>query len=423
MPNYPPSFYEVTATPAPRRPALAGSRRADVCIVGGGFTGLSAALHLAEAGAEVVLLEAGRIASGASGRNGGQLHSGQRQDVLWLEQRFGFERARAMWDMAQSAKALVRDLVERFAIDCDLRTGVIDALHKPAYVDEAAELVEALHTRYGYDQIDLLGRDEIVEALGSAHYLGGTRDRGGGHLNPLALARGLAEAAEAAGAAIHENSAAIELRRDGKPVVLTADGEIRADHVIVATNGRSGPFESDTSRRVLGLNNFVVALKPLGSLGEHILPGGECASDSYFVVCYWRKTADGHLIFGGGESSTRHVPADIASFVRPHLARVYPALRHAEVAHAWGGVVSITGPRLPFVRAIRPDVWAAGGFSGQGVGLAPYTGKLLAEAALGRTEGLQPFLDLPIPPIPRSDWFRQALVTLAIWQGRLKDRL
>ncbi len=420
-PAFPPSLYRLqTGEPVGYTP-LDGARKADVCVVGGGFTGLSAALHLAEAGADVVLVEAGEIASGASGRNGGQIHSGQRQDVLWLEKRFGLERARELWNAAEEAKALVRALIVRFAIPCDLRSGVIETLHKPSLMAEAAEQVEALTRRHNYDQVELLDASQTAEATGSGRFFGAVHDHGAGHLDPYRFALGLARAATSLGAAIHQNTPAVSLARG--PVVRTAHGDISAEHVIVATDGRSGQFERHTRRRMLGLNSFVVATEPLGADGDFILPGGDAAADSRFVVRYWRKTPDGRLVFGGGETSVGRIPADVRAFVRPHLVEVYPQLKDVTLTHGWGGIVTVTAPRLPYVREIAPGVWAAGGYSGQGVALAPYIGKLLAEAALGRPERLSAFLSIPIPALPLAGWVRRLIVNLALWRGRLSDRL
>lgn len=418
-----PSYFQLTAPDVPAFPPLEGSRRADVCVVGGGYTGLSAALHLAERGADVVLIEADRIANAASGRNGGQIHSGQRRDVLWLEQRFGFERAKILWDMAEQAKALVRELIARFGIECDLRNGVIEALHKPGLVREWAELIEALNSRYGYAEARLLDRAETIAALGSQRFHGAMLDRGGGHLDPYKFAIGLARAVGSLGAHLHEATPALSLIRDGGPIVRTARGDIRADHVIVATDGRSGAFEQITRRRMVGINSFVVVTEPLGLTGETILPGGESAADSRFVVRYWRKTPDGRLVFGGGESNAGRFPSDVAAFVRPHLAEIYPQLADVPIRQGWGGVVSVTAPRLPYAREIAPDVWAAGGYSGQGVALAPFLGKLLAENAAGISDRISALTDLPIPPLPLATWLRRTLVTLAIWRGRLEDGL
>jgi gamma-glutamylputrescine oxidase len=419
-PQFPPSLFRLTAGETAGYPPLAGSRKADVCIVGGGYTGLSAAIHLAEAGADVVLVEADEIAGGASGRNGGQIHSGQRRDVLWLEKRFGFERARELWDAAEEAKALVRALIVRFAIPCNLRSGVIEALHKASLMEETEELVEVLTSRYGYAHASVLDRAETAAATGSERFFGAVRDRGAGHLDPYRFALGMARAAAELGASIHERTPAISLGRG--PVVKTERGDIRADQVIVATDGNSGRFERATRRRTLGINSYIVATEPLGADGDAILPGGEAAADSRFVVRYWRKTPDGRLVFGGGESGAGHVPADVTSFVRPHLLEVYPQLSKATLTHGWSGIVSVTGPRLPFVREIAPGVRAAGGYSGQGVALAPYIGKLMAEAALGRPERLAAFASIPIPPLPAPGWMRRLVVSAALWRGRLADR-
>ncbi len=419
-PAFPPSLYRLAVSNPPQYAPLDGARRADVCIIGGGYTGLSAAIHLAEAGTDVVLVEAGEVASGASGRNGGQIHSGQRRDVLWLEKRFGEERARALWDAAEDAKALVRALIVRFAIPCDLRSGVIEALHKPSLMAESRELVDALRDRYSYDRVTLLDHDAAIAATGSERFFGAVADQGGGHLDPYRFALGLAKAASEFGASLHEGTPALSL--DDGPVVRTTSGEIRADQVIVATDGGSGDLIHESRRHLLGINSFVVATEPLGHLGEAILPGGESAADSRFVVRYWRKTCDGRLVFGGGETGTGRVPADICAFVRPHLLEVYPELEGVALTHGWGGVVSVTAPRLPYVRQVSPGIWAAGGYSGQGVALAPFIGKLLADAVLGRPERLDIFASLPISPLPLTETVRRGLVSLALWRGRLADR-
>jgi gamma-glutamylputrescine oxidase len=247
------------------------------------------------------------------------------------------------------------------------------------------------------------------------------RDRGAGHLDPYRFALGLARAASGLGVSIHEQTPALSFDRGS--IVRTARGDIHADQVIVATDGRSGRFERHTRRRMLGINSFVVATEPLGADGDFILPGGEAAADSRFVVRYWRKTPDGRLVFGGGESTVGRIPADVRSFVRRHLVEVYPQLDEVTLTHGWGGIVSVTAPRLPYVRQIAPGVWAAGGYSGQGLALAPFIGKLMAEAALGRPERLSAFTSIPIPPLPLAAWARRLIVTFALLRGRVADRL
>jgi gamma-glutamylputrescine oxidase len=300
---------------------------------------------------------------------------------------------------------------------------VIEALHKRSLLSGAAELVEALHGRYGYDRARLLGTAETTAALGSERFFGAVADADGGHLDPYRFAIGLARAAAGLGAAIHENTPAIKLDREKGPLVRTARGDIRADQVIIATDGRSGPLENATRRRMIGINSFLIVTEPLGPEGDPILPGEQSAADSRFVVRYWRKLADGRLLFGGGESNAGRIPADVRSFVRPHLLEIYPQLENTPIVHGWGGVVSATVPRLPFVREIAPAVWAAGGFSGQGVALAPFIGKLLADELRGRANRLFAFTDLSIPPLPLATSLRRSIVNIALWRGRLADRL
>jgi len=420
-PPFPPSWYHVEAGEIALRPRLEGERKADVCIVGGGFTGLSAALTLAEAGTDVVLLEAERVGYGASGRNGGQIHSGQRRDVLWLEKHYGFERAKALWDVGERAKALVRHLAGRFGVP--VADGLIETFHREADAGENEEFVEALTGRYGYPHVAVLDRDEAAKAVGSDHYHGGLRDGGAGHLDPYRFALGIASAAEAAGATIFEESAALSYGRNGRFHVRTEAGSVTAERLILATNGRSGPLEKLTRRRTLGIHSFMVATEPLGDLGDSVLPGGECASDSYFVICYWRKTPEGRLLFGGGESNAGAVPGSIADFVRPHLMRVYPQLKGISIAHGWGGVVSVTPERVPFIRSLGDGLSAAAGFSGQGVALAPYIGKLLADEALGRgVHELALYADLKVSQVPDVTWIRRLLVRLALLRGQVMDR-
>jgi len=324
--EFPPSWYAATAVAAPRRPALAGDRRADVCIVGAGYTGLSAALHLARAGLSVVVLEAHRAGWGASGRNGGQVGSGQRVDQGWIEARLPGD-ARALWDMAEAAKALVHDLGADMP-GVDWRPGIAHALRKPAEVAEARRYADRLARVYGYDRITPLDRDALAALLGSEAYAGGELDEGAGHIHPLNFALGLAAAAEAAGAVILERSAVLSVG-DGAPVHLrTAGGCVTADHVILACNGYLGGLEPAVAARVMPINNFIIATEPLGDLAPMTRP--VAVADSRFVVNYWRQTPDGRMLFGGGESYGYRFP-DIAATVRKPMLQVYPQLAGARV--------------------------------------------------------------------------------------------
>lgn len=417
-----PSFYAASADPALSFPALHDSKRTDVAIVGGGYTGLSAALHLAEAGIDVTLVEANRVGWGASGRNGGQLHTGQRRDQDWLEERFGMEEARGLFSLAEEAKALTKGLIAKHNIACGWRDGLIETVHKRRLVEDEIAYVDKLRDTYGYDAVEWLDRPALAEALGTDVYFGGRRDRGAGHLDPLRFAQGLARAAAAAGARIHEETAVTGLRGT---TMETPRGTLQADVVILAGNGYLSGVDGEVEARVMPIDNYLLATAPIGAGAPGgLIPGGEAVSDSRFVVYYFRPSADGRLIFGGGETYSLRPPADVAAFVHKHLVRIYPRLAATPIEYAWGGTLAITLPRLPFIRRVRAGVYVAAGYSGQGVALAPFAGKVIADAIRNDNVGrLDTFAKLPVPPFPGGRLLRYpALVAGMTWYA-LRDRL
>jgi gamma-glutamylputrescine oxidase len=416
------SWYEASCGHRPRYQPLDGDRSCDVAIIGGGYTGLSAAYHLARTGAEVVLLESHRLGDGASGRNGGHLSSGQRRSVLWLEERFGFTRAKALWDLGEEAKAHAVGLIEEHGIDCDLTFGHLTALHKARYYAAEAAIVDALWTRYDYDKVAMVVRPAMAAALGSDFYYGGSRDSGGAHLHPMKFLIGLANAAVAAGAHVFEDTAAITIEAGRRPKVRTLSGTAHAGRVLIACNGHIGALEPVTARHVMPIRSYIAATEPLAD-DTVVLPGGECVGDSRFVIRYFRKSADNRLLFGGREVYTGGPPKNIAPHQRQQIGEVYPQLKDVAISHAWGGSVAITLPRLPFVREVMPNVLSIAGFSGQGVALAPFAGKLVAEAFNGDRERLKLFEDLAMPGFPGGALLRQPLLTLAMAFYALRDRI
>jgi gamma-glutamylputrescine oxidase len=419
-----PSLHAATADATLAFPPLAETTRADVAIVGGGYTGLSAALHLAEAGVDVVLIEGERVGWGASGRNGGQLHSGQRRDQDWLEERLGADDALRLWSVAEEAKALTKGLIAKHAIDCHWRDGLIETVHKRRLVAGEMAYVDKLKSRYGYAPVEWLDRAEVAEAIGTDAYFGGRRDMGAGHLDPLRFAQGLARAAAAAGARIHEETRATGINFGAVKRIATTRGIVAAEIVILAGNGYLDGIDDTVEARVMPIDNYILATEPIGA-GQPggLIPGGEAVSDTRFVVYYFRPSPDGRLIFGGGETWSHRTPADVAAFVRRHLARIYPQLAGSRIDYAWGGTLAITLPRLPFIRRIRPGVYAAAGYSGQGVALAPYAGKIIADAIRGDPGRLDVFAALPVPPFPGGTVLRKpALVAGMLWYA-LRDRL
>lgn len=417
---YPGSWYAASTPHLSAFPSLAGAAEADVCVVGGGYTGLSAALHLAEAGFSVTLLEASRVGSGASGRNGGQVHSGQRQDQDWLEARLGTGPAHTLWDLAEEAKALVRGLVARHGIDCDLRDGIVAAAHKPAYVAAYHAAAEKLARDYGYDLTQPLDAGAIGDLLGTDAYFGGSIDRGAAHLQPLAYALGLARAAVGAGVRIHETSRVTAIGSGDRPEVRTAEGAVRARFVVLATNGYVGDLVPAVAARVMPINNFIVATAPLETLP---LAEPVAVADSRFVVNYYRISADRRLLFGGGESYGWRFPRDIRARVRPRLAAIYPELGDVALDYAWGGTLAITENRMPAFQRLAPTVLSAAGYSGQGVATATLAGKLIAEAVAGTAARFDVFARIPQRAFPGGTVLRWPLLVLAMSWYALRDRL
>jgi gamma-glutamylputrescine oxidase len=424
--GHPPgSWYADTATPFASLPPLTGEARADVCVVGAGYTGLGAALELAVRGAQVVVLEAAEVGSGASGRNGGQVHTGQRRDQAWLEKAVGRDDAMALWRLAGAARTHLMALVADHAIACDWRPGMIHARHKPGGADEDARHIDFMATRYGDDQLALIGASELAAELGTGVYFGGMIDRAGGHLHPLNLALGLARAATGANAVIHERSAARAWRREGGQITVeTAEGRVTCDQLILTGDGYLDDLAGPTAyARVMPINNFILATEPLGDRAETIIRSDAAVADTRFVVNYYRKSPDGRLLFGGGENYSPGFPRDLAGFVRRHMLKVYPQLADVKITHAWGGTLGITTHRVPYVRTLAPGVRIAAGYSGQGVMLAPYFGKLLADAALGEPGGVELLARLPVPPFPGGRWLRWPLTVAGLSWFAMRDRL
>ncbi len=415
------SYYAATANPWPEQPALEGERDADLVVVGGGCTGLSAALHAARVGLSVVLLEGGRVGWGASGRNGGQIIPGLRKGAVELVRLYGVERARALLDLAFEARDLVVGLIEANRIACDLRTtghlqGAAKARDRAGMEAEA----ECLATVMNYPYIDLLSVAQVRGEVATPYY-GGLLDRRGGHLHPLNYTLGLAEAALAAGVVIRERSEVTGLTTAKRVRAQTRGGAVHARYAVLAGDALLHGLCPRVNRRIMPVANYIAATAPLPDPAA-LIAHDVAVSDSRFVVNYYRLSADGRLLFGGGERYSPEPPKDIAAFVRRHMEAVFPQIRGLPIDCAWGGLVSVTQTRLPHVGR-QGELLFAHGYSGLGVVLSTLAGKLLLEEILGSHERFELFADVEPPPFPGGAAMRGPLHVLGMLWYALRDRL
>jgi gamma-glutamylputrescine oxidase len=422
------SWYYATARGLVEHPALSERIRADVCVIGAGYTGLSAAIELAGRGYRVAVLEAYRVGAGASGRNGGVLGMGQRKDQDELEAWLGRDVAHKLWQIALDANALVRERIERFAIDCDLKNGELHAAHRPRHVRGYWDYADLLARDYGYERMRRVDRDEMVAMLGTDAYHGGYLDTGAGHLHPLNLTLGLARGAASLGAQLYEHSEVLDYRggeRPGQPVIArTAAGEVEADYLVIACNGYLGRLERSIESYQMPINNFVLATAPLGEGRARQINRDDLAVvDSRFVVNYFHLSPDHRLIFGGGENYSTRFPRDLKNFVRKHMLAVYPQLADVPIDHAWGGTLAITLKRMPHFGRKGHGVYWAQGYSGHGIAMANMGGKLVAEAIMGDAERFDLFARLPHVRFPGGRLLRWPALVAGMLYYSLLDRL
>lgn len=416
------SWYGDTRLYSPSYPSLAGDIATDVCIIGAGYTGLSAALELAEAGYKVVVLEAETVGFGASGRNGGQICTGFSPGQSKVVAQVGKDDAVKCFRLAEEAKSLVEQRITTHDISCDLTWGYMHVAPKASKLRELDEAEEEWRG-LGYTDLQRFTKDELADRLGSKAYFGALREGRAGHFHPLNYCLGLAEAAARAGVEIYENSRVVRCETEGEPGAWTTAGSVKARFMIVACNAYIEKLVRKLYYAVMPVTSFVVATEKLGpNRAASLIPGNEAVADTNWVVDYFRRSSDDRLLFGGRAAYSKLEPKDLRRSIRNRMLRVFPQLSDVNIAYAWGGYIAITYNRLPDMGRLGKSTYYAHGYSGQGVALANLYGKLMAEVIRGQSERfdlLARFRHFPFP----GGHFRLPILVAAMAWYRIRDAL
>ncbi len=417
------SYYAATINEYPAFPQLRGAKSADICVVGAGFTGIATALTLAERGYSVAVVEANRVGWGASGRNGGQLISGV-GGAARLRKKHGEGVSDLLWDLKWRGNDIIFDRVKKYSIDCNLKPGYIDVALKPRHVSDLEDDMKELQRRNFPYQYHLLDRDETQETLGTEAYIGGLTNMRNGHLHPLNLCLGEAHAAVGLGAAIYEQSPVTEIVHGARPKVMTDQGYVEADSVVLAGNAYHKLEAKHLSGLTFPAGSYIIGTEPLPSeVIDEINPQDMAVCDLNEVVDYHRLSADGRLLYGGRCNYSGREPASIKSSILPRMLKVYPQLKDVRIDYEWGGKVGIVIKRVPVLGRINSNVWYSQGYSGHGVNNTHIMGEIMADAIAGQMEKFDLFAGIKHYRIPGSQWIGNQVIALGMLYYRLRDLL
>jgi glycine/D-amino acid oxidase-like deaminating enzyme len=421
--NHANSYYAATRRERIDYPALAGDVRADVAVVGAGFTGVSASLSLAERGYDVVLLEANRVGWGASGRNGGQLIDGF-VDIGKIESRLGTDAANLVYRMGLECRDLVLERIERYGIECDLKFGFVDLALKQRDLDHfRSEIDRKIRLNYPH-RMQFVPKEEIVSVVGSKRYIGGLVNSGNGHLHPLDLCIGEARAAADLGARIFERSAVMRVHHGNAPVVETANGRVHAKKVVLAGNAYLGRAEPKLFGAVIPAGSYMIATERLDpALASELLPQDMAACDQRVGLDYFRLSADKRLLFGGLCNYSGRHPEDITASLRPNMLKVFPQLGNARIEYEWGGYIAISINRIPQLGRIGDNSYYAQGYSGHGLAPSHLAGRIIADAIGGDFERFDVFERIGHWKLPGGKWFANPALALGMLYYRIKEIL
>ena len=420
------SFYRSSVEDLNSQDQLTSDIDVDICIIGGGLTGISSAINLSKKGYSVILCEARKIGWGASGRNGGQLGIGMRKDQFTIEKKLGLKHAKELWSLGLEAVEDVKNLIKENEIDCHLVNGVMSTACFEKDIDEYKFEIEHMAKNYDFEGYQFFNKEKIREEINSKMYLAGLLNSGSYHLNPLKLTLGLAKVAQKNKVKIFENTPIEKIREEGDRVqVMSKKGLIRANQVVVACNGYLDSILGSKKNKFMPINNYVVATEPLGEKrARQIIKNNYAVCDTRFIIDYYRFSEDWRMIFGGGETFTSNFVKNATSFVSKRMLKVFPQLQNVKIDYSWGGTLAITVNRLPhFGTLMNNKVSYAFGYSGHGLALSVLAGKLIGENIHGDHERFKFFSDINHMSIPLGSIFRRPIYSSAILYYKVRDYL
>jgi gamma-glutamylputrescine oxidase len=422
--GYPASYYAATANAAPERPPLTGTVNIDICVVGAGYSGLSAGLHLAEKGYKVAIVEGAKVGWGASGRNGGQIVNGLNASLATIEKRYGPETGAFVGKIVQEGGRIIRERVEEYGIKCDLKDKNLFAIFNAKEMREL-EQKQVLWRKHGMDDHELLDKASMRKHVGSDAYFGGMIDHTGGHMHPLNLCLGEAVAIEQNGGVIYEMSPVTSVDYESpSPIVKTAQGEIRCQTLLLCGNAYLGGVVRALTPRVMPVSTQIIATEPLGEeRARELLPTDPCVEDTRYVLDYYRLSADKRLLFGGGTVYGGTDPADIEAKLRPNMEKIYPQLKGVKIDYAWSGNFALSFSRVPQLGRLGSSTYFAHGYSGHGVTGSHLFGRILAEAVDGDLSRFDVFAKVRWFPFPGGRRFREQYCMIGAWWYTLRDAL
>lgn len=420
------SYYVATAPRDTGYQALESTRECDVAVVGGGLAGLSAAIELAQRGYSVVVLEARQVGWGASGRNGGQVIAGLACDQSVIEHQLGGTASRAVWDMTMEALRLIGERRERFAIDCDWRSGYLSLAVNARKAKDLQAWQAHMQRVYGYET-QWIAPADMPTWIASQRFHSGVHDPLGGHLHPLKYSLGLARAAASLGVKIFEGSAVHAIERGRTVTLRTSRGAVRASHVLLAGNVYLHGVAPMLEKRIMPVGTYIVASEPLDpELARSLIPSGAAVCDTNFVLDYFRPTADHRMLYGGRVSYSTATPINLAASMRRRMAATFPQLARTKIEFSWGGFVDISMNRAPDFGRLPGDhanVYYLQGFSGHGLALTGLAGRLVAEAIAGDAERFDTFARIRHRPFPGGRLLRTPALVMGMAYYRLRDML